>query len=244
MLGQPNPGPSPAPKISRARAAAAVLLLAAWAGLIASLGELAVLSACGATAPAGHGRPDPFEPPRLLDDPRLQRGPVRGIGLLLAALTMAADLGHRVALPILATFASAAVLLRVPAAHARGGAMDPGGRGGPPARRPSPGASPSASAAASPRASPSCWPSPRFSASADIAARPTPRPSPPRDPAPSANTPNVLLLVLDTVRHDHLSLYGYARHHPEPRAHGGRGRAVRPGPLHRAVDPALRTPAC
>ena len=30
-------------------------------------------------------------------------------------------------------------------------------------------------------------------------------------PLPPANSPNVLLIVLDTVRADHLSLYGYER---------------------------------
>lgn len=35
-------------------------------------------------------------------------------------------------------------------------------------------------------------------------------PAPP-DPAPQARRPNVLFIVWDTVRADHLSLYGYDR---------------------------------
>ena len=35
-------------------------------------------------------------------------------------------------------------------------------------------------------------------------------------PSPPADSPNVLLIVLDTVRADRLSLYGYPRPPPRP----------------------------
>ena len=57
-------------------------------------------------------------------------------------------------------------------------------------------------------------------------------------PAP-ADAPNVLLIVLDTVRADHLSLYGYERaDEPESGPPGAPGRPLRAG----AVDGALDAP--
>ena len=64
-------------------------------------------------------------------------------------------------------------------------------------------------------------------------------------PLPPAGPPNVLLIVLDTVRADHLSLYGYERPTtPAPGAAGPRGASAstRPGPRPPGRSP--RTPAC
>ena len=59
-------------------------------------------------------------------------------------------------------------------------------------------------------------------------------------PLPPAGAPNVLLVVLDTVRADHLSLYGYPRgHQPDPRAAGAAGDPLRRGARDRALDLAV-----
>ena len=59
-------------------------------------------------------------------------------------------------------------------------------------------------------------------------------------PLPPAGSPNVLLIVLDTVRADHLSVYGYrSRHHAHPGAAGGAGNPLRRGPRTRPLDARL-----
>ena len=59
-------------------------------------------------------------------------------------------------------------------------------------------------------------------------------------PLPPAGSPNVLLIVLDTVRADHLSLYGYQRrHHSDARAPGEAGNSLRRGARDRALDARL-----
>ena len=59
-------------------------------------------------------------------------------------------------------------------------------------------------------------------------------------PLPPADSPNVLLIVMDTVRADHLSLYGYHRATtPEAGAVGEAGDSLREGARHRALDPRL-----
>ncbi len=57
---------------------------------------------------------------------------------------------------------------------------------------------------------------------------------------PSANSPNILLIVLDTVRADRLSLYGYLRNtSPILKRLGRAGHSLRPGPSHGTLDLAV-----
>src|SRR3954468_18651851 len=118
MLGEPNSGPPPTPMISRWKVAAAVLLLATWAGLLASLGELGAIAACEATGA------------RVMADlirlnrhaswmiPASNAAIFAAVGGLLAALALVAPRSaRRIAGPVLGTLAFAAVLLRVPALH-------------------------------------------------------------------------------------------------------------------------------
>ena len=61
-----------------------------------------------------------------------------------------------------------------------------------------------------------------------------------RRPLPPADSPNVLLIVLDTVRADHLSLYGYHRATtPKLERVGEAGHPLRRGARDRALDPRL-----
>ncbi len=59
-------------------------------------------------------------------------------------------------------------------------------------------------------------------------------------PVPPADSPNVLLIVLDTVRADHLSLYGYHRATtPKLEQFAKLGIRFENGPRHRTLDPPL-----
>ena len=61
-----------------------------------------------------------------------------------------------------------------------------------------------------------------------------------RRPLPPAGSPNVLLIVLDTVRADHLSLYGYPRPTtPNLGATGPARDSLRPGSSRRTLDPGV-----
>ena len=62
----------------------------------------------------------------------------------------------------------------------------------------------------------------------------------PAVPCRPADSPNVLLIVLDTVRADHLSLYGYRRRTtPDAGAAGQAGHSLRRGARDRTLDPPL-----
>ena len=58
-------------------------------------------------------------------------------------------------------------------------------------------------------------------------------------PLPPTDSPNVLLVVLDTVRADHLSLYGYPARRPPTSIGWRRRHPLRPGPRRGPLDPRL-----
>ncbi|MDB5351305.1 MAG: betC 1 [Planctomycetota bacterium] len=195
----------------RWRVAAALLGVAVWVGLLASLAEIGAIAArenLGAIVTTDLIRLNRHASWMI---PTSNAGIFLAIGLLLAGLAMASPrLARRLAGPLLGTLAFGAVLLRVPALHEAARwtvALGLGVQATRIARRHAVGF-----------ARVVRWSLPVLLASAailgplgyrrvlDAEARTL------ADlPSPQPGAPNVLLIVLDTVRADHLSLYGYAR---------------------------------
>lgn len=203
--------PHPTAPASRLRLAIALLAVATWAGLVSGLAEygaIAARSAIGARVTVDLLRLNRHASWMI---PAADASIFAATGLLLAALALAAPRAARkVAGPTLGILASGAILMRVPSLHvlarwalacgfglqaARLASRHPLGFG-----RLVRWSLPALAIAA---ASLGPW---QYRRIVDAERRALAA-----LPAAESGAPNVLLLVLDTVRADHMSLYGYQR---------------------------------
>ncbi len=198
----------PAPRL---RTAGMLLALAVWTGLLAGVAELGVIAARGAVGA------------RVTSDllrlnrhsswmlPASNLAIFAAIGGVLAAIAIAfPQLARRVAGPVLGMLAFAAVFQRVPSLHEGAKWALACGLGLQASRL--------VRGHAAGFARLVRWTLPAMLVGAAVAGPILHRRVVDSEaralanlPAPATNTPNVLLLVLDTVRADHLSMYGYER---------------------------------